>query len=113
MGTEDMLKLSACMGTEDMLKLRACMGTGHTVRLPQQQWAILSEQGGHYKLIWLKIMMPQMATQRVRRCKVPSTAIGQISPGVGTFRAVRLPPARKMAMSSGALPEISRLMTSW
>ena len=28
MGTEDMLKLRACMGTEDMLKLRACMGTG-------------------------------------------------------------------------------------
>ena len=36
-----------------------------------------------------------------------------MSPGVGMFRAVRLPPARKMAMSSGALPEISRLMTSW
>ena len=45
--------------------------------------------------------------------KVTSTAIGWMSPGVGTFRAVRLPPARKMAMFSGALPEISRLMTSW
>ena len=58
-------------------------------------------------------MMPQMATHRVRRCKAPPTAIGQMFPGVGMFRAVRLPPARKMAMSSGALPEISRLMTSW
>ena len=38
--------------------------------------------------------------------KVTTTAIGRMSPGVGTIRAVRLPPARKMAMSS-------RLMTSW
>ena len=35
-----------------------------------------------------------------------------MSPGTGLFRAVRLPPARKMATSSGALPEISRLMTA-
>ena len=34
MGTEDMLKLRACMGTEDMLfKLRACMGTEDMLNL--------------------------------------------------------------------------------
>ena len=38
--------------------------------------------------------------------------MGRMSPGVGLFRAVRLPPARKMPTSSGALPEISRLMTA-
>ena len=33
MGTEDMLKLRACMGTEDMLKLRACTGTEDMLKL--------------------------------------------------------------------------------
>ena len=39
--------------------------------------------------------------------------MGQMSPDVGLFSAVRLPPARKIATSNGALPENSRLMTAW
>ena len=76
------------MGTEDMRKLRACMGTEDMLKLR----ACMGTEG---------------------MSKVTSTSIGWMSPGVGLFRAVRLPPAKKMAMSSGALLEISRLMTSW
>ena len=74
---------------------------------------------GHAKLIWLKTMMPFYFEAQHRGISL-SDNVGlpqQQWSGchlhvVGLFRAVRLPPAMKMAMSSAAQPEISIFTTA-